>query len=154
MVLSEKYKNAFTETNIILKHLNKNDYNKIPKDVIVAIENNQNENYMFKLNSDLDLSKHELLPETRALLFNIFRDYFTTDSQKERMKKHQQKERERINEIKQEKYPSNIFSNKQIVEDNGASQKENCSLVCQKRASVISKIIDKIKRILFRKKNI
>ena len=154
MVLSEKYKNAFTETNIILKHLNKNDYNKIPKDVIVAIENNQNENYMFKLNSDLDLSKQELLPETRALLFNIFRDYFTTDSQKERMKKHQQKERERINEIKQEKYPSNIFSNKQIVEDNGASQKANCSLVCQKRASVISKIIDKIKRILFRKKNI
>ena len=46
------------------------------------------------------------------------------------------------------------FSNKQIVEDNGASQKETCSLVSQKRASVISKIIDKIKRILFRKKNI
>jgi len=154
MVLSEKYKNAFTETNIILKHLNKNDYNKIPNDVIVSIENNQNENYMFELNSDLDLSKQELLPETRALLFNIFRDYFATDSQKERMKKHQQEERERINSIKQEKYPNDIFSNKQIVEENGAIQKENCSLVCQKSESVISKIINKIKSILFRKKNV
>ena len=104
MVLSEKYKNAFTETNIILKHLNKNDYNKIPNDVIVTIENNQNKNYIFELNEKLDLSKQELLPETRALLFNIFRDYFATDSQKERMEKHQQEERDRLNELKKKKY--------------------------------------------------
>ena len=152
MELSEKNKNAFTETNIILKHLNKKDYNKIPNNVLIAIEKNQNENYKYELNSDLDLSKQEMLPETRALLFNIFRDYFATDSQKERMKKHQQKERERQNTIKQEKYSNDIFSNKQIVEDNGTSQKENCSLVCQKRESVISKIFNKIKNILYRKK--
>ena len=151
MVLSEKYKNAFTETNIILKHLNKNDYNKIPNDVIVTIENNQNKNYIFELNEKLDLSKQELLPETRALLFNIFRDYFATDSQKERMEKHQQEERDRLNELKKKKYSSDIFSNIQIIEDKGVTQKENCSLVCQKKESVILKIIEKIKRFVFRK---
>ena len=153
MDLSEKYKNAFTETNIILKHLNKNDYNKIPNDVIVAIENNQNKNYKFKLNEKLDLSKQKLLPETRALLFNIFKDYFATNSQKERMKKHQYEEREKLNSIKKEKYPSNLFSHKQI-EEIQLEQNENNSLICQKSESVISKIINKIRSILFGKKKL
>ena len=153
MVLSEKYKNAFTETNKILKNLNKKDYNKIPNDVIVAIENNQNKNYIFELNNDLDLSKQELMPETRALLFNIFRDYFATDTQKDRMKKHQQKERERINEIKKKMYSDDLFYNKsEIKDENIKSEKQ--SLICQEKKSTIKKIIDKIKNILFRKKNV
>ena len=40
-----KYKNAYTEVYEIIKQLDKEEYNKIPSEVIKAIEENRNTEY-------------------------------------------------------------------------------------------------------------
>ena len=43
-----KYKNAYTEVYEIIKQLDEEEYNKIPSEVIKAIEENRNTEYEFE----------------------------------------------------------------------------------------------------------
>ena len=72
-----KYKDAYTEVYEILEQLDEEEYNKIPSNVITAIRENRNTEYEFELDEELELKEQELLPETKAILFNIFRDYLS-----------------------------------------------------------------------------
>ena len=92
-------KNAYTEVYTILQALNEKEYNKIPLDIIEAIRENRNTEHKFKLDGNLELEKQVMLPQTKAILFYIFRDYLATPEQKEKIKKMQNEER-RKNEIK------------------------------------------------------
>ena len=106
----DNYSNAFTEVNEILKFLDKDEYNKIPKDTLEVIEENRNKNYQFILNDDLDLQKQKMLPETKAILFNLFRDYLSTPEQKQKIIRMQAEERRRNEEKKIKQYNNiNIF---------------------------------------------
>ena len=106
----DNYSNAFTEVNEILKFLDKDEYNKIPKDTLEVIEENRNKNYQFILNDDLDLQKQKMLPETKAILFNLFRDYLSTPDQKQKIIRMQAEERRRNEEKKIKQYNNiNIF---------------------------------------------
>ena len=89
----QEYGNSFTEVYTILKHLNEKELNKIPKEVLEVIEENRNENYYYNINKDLDLNKQKMLPETKALLFNLFRDYLATPVQKEKIINMQREDR-------------------------------------------------------------
>ena len=77
-----KYKDAYTEVYEILEQLDEEEYNKIPSNVITAIRENRNTEYEFEVDEELELKEQELLPETKAILFNIFRDYLSTPEQK------------------------------------------------------------------------
>ena len=90
-----KYKNAYTEVYEIIKQLDEEEYNKIPSEVIKAIEENRNTEYEFDLDEDIELKDQELLPETKAILFNLFRDYLSTAEQKEKIIKMQAEERQK-----------------------------------------------------------
>ena len=81
-MVSEKYRNAFSEVSIILEHLRKEDYDKISKELIEAIEKNKNNEYKFSLQDDVELKDQNLMPETRAILFNLFYDYYADEKQK------------------------------------------------------------------------
>ena len=88
-----KYKNAYTEVYEIIEQLNEEEYSKIHPQVIKAIEENRNTEYEFELDEDIELKDQELLPETKAILFNLFRDYLSTPEQKEKIIKMQAEER-------------------------------------------------------------
>ena len=83
-----KYKDAYTEVYEILEQLDEEEYNKIPSNVITAIRENRNTEYEFEVDEELELKEQELLPETKAILFNIFRDYLSTPEQKEKIINH------------------------------------------------------------------
>ena len=66
-MIPSRYRNAYKEVYIILSYLDEDDYNKIPLEVIDAIENNMNEEYEYYMNEDIDLSNQQmLLINTRA----------------------------------------------------------------------------------------
>ena len=65
-------RNAYTEVYTILQELSEEEYNKIPLEVIEAIRTNRNEEYEYELNYELQLKEHQMLPETKAILFNLF----------------------------------------------------------------------------------
>ena len=85
-------KNAYAEVYAILEDLNEEEYNKIPTEIIETIKRNRNKEYNYELNDELELKDHQMLPETKAILFNLFRDYIATAVQKEKIKRMQNEE--------------------------------------------------------------
>lgn len=93
------FKDAYSEVYTILQYLEENDKSKIPNDVLQAIDENRNKDYIFKYDEYTDLMNQDLMPETKAILFNLFRDYLADSRQKEIIIKMQRDEKRR-NEVK------------------------------------------------------
>lgn len=137
-----KYKNAYTEVYEIIKQLDEEEYNKIPSEVIKAIEENRNTEYEFDLDEDIELKDQELLPETKAILFNLFRDYLSTAEQKEKIIKMQAVERQKNERKKIEQYHSDLFANKQINRD----IKEAHIALIEYKGNMFKKIFNRIRQ--------
>ncbi len=143
MVIENRYANAFAEVYEILKYLDKNEYKKISLDLIETIKNNRNTNYVYTIKSDKKLKEQKMLPETKAILFNIFRDYLSTEEQKQKIKKWQLEDLRRLEEEKKKKYNTVVFFNKN-VQDTVVSRIGN-ELIEIKEQSLWKKIINRIK---------
>ena len=137
-----KYKNAYTEVYEIIEQLNEEEYNKIPPQVIKAIEENRNTEYEFELEEDIELKDQELLPETKAILFNLFRDYLSTPEQKEKIIKMQAEERLKNEQKKQEQYNSDVFVNKQKKQP----IKEEHTELIEYKENIFKRIFNKIRQ--------
>lgn len=103
---------AYTEVLEIISHFSEEEYNKIPKEKIEYYENNKDDNYFFKINPNIDLSKQNISQEANTILVLLFRDFFATDKQKEILNKLLLQNEQKLEEEKRKKYdPSNIFKN-------------------------------------------
>lgn len=145
-------RNAYKEVYTILQDLNEEEYNKIPHEVIETIKENSNEEYEFVLNDELELKEQLLLPETKAILFNLFRNYLATPVQKEKILKMQSEERKKVEEKKKQNYTNvDIFkTNKhEDIEEEETNNKE-VHLVQIKKEGFFRKLINKIK-VFFKK---
>ena len=106
------HKNAYTEVYTILQELNEEEYNKIPPEVTQTIEANRNEDYEYFLDDELELKDQPMLPETKAILFNLFRNYLATPEQKAKIIRMQNEARQKNEIKKQQIYSNNVFANK------------------------------------------
>ena len=136
-------KNAYTEVYTILQDLNEEEYNKIPPEVIKTIEENRNEDYEYELDDELKLKDQPMLPETKAILFNLFRDYLATPEQKAKIIRMQNEERQK-NELKKQKiYNTDVFANKlkeKLTVNNDATMH-----IVEYKESIFKRILNKIK---------
>lgn len=96
MIITKDYQNALTEVYEILNTLEIDEFNKIPEDIISAIKENRNLDYDYKIDDGIDLKEQQMLPETKAILFNLYRDYLVSSEQKEKIKKIQTEERKKL----------------------------------------------------------
>ena len=135
------YNNAFTEVYEILNCLDEEEVNKIPEEVRNVIEKNRNLDYNYEVNYDEDLSNQPMLTETKAILFNLFRDYLSNPEQKQKILKMQQEERIENEQHKQEKYNKNIFEEKK--ETNKTEKLE----ITEYKESFINKAWNYIKKL-------
>ena len=143
-----KYANAYTEVYEILSCLNKEEYSKIPQELIEVFE--ENRNYEYEVNDEQELSKQPMLKETKAILLNIFRDYLATPEQSQKIKQWLQADREYLEKQNKEKYSSNVFENR-IKKENVNIEKSNTLLPIEfKRKTIFQKIIDKLRKIIKR----
>ena len=139
--------NAYTEVYTILQDLDDEEYEKIPPEVIEALDKNRNKDYEFELDDELELKEHELLPETKAILFNLFRDYLSTPEQKEKIIKMQKEEREKLELEKKQKYSTQLFNKKEEPLKNNIIE-ETKDIVVYKNIKWYQKIFSFIKKIL------
>lgn len=144
----ENGKNSYTEVYTILQDLDNEEYNKIPPVLIKTLEENMNKDYEYELDDDLELKDHKMLPETKAILFNLFRDYLATSEQKQKIIKMQNEERAKNELKKQQKYETDIFKNKKVEQQANAIQDEKS--LTKYKENIFQKIINKIKK-LFKK---
>lgn len=141
--------NAYTEVYTILQDLSQEDYNKIPPEVIEAIKQNRNLNYNYELDEDLELKEQPMLPQTKAILFNLFRDYLSTPEQKEKIIKMQNEERQKKELKKKQQYNIDVFETKQ-KENPTQTEKETVQLIKYKE-NIFKKILNKIIKFFIKK---
>ena len=141
-------KNAYAEVYTILQELNEEEYNKIPPEVIETIEANRNEEYEYELDNELELKDEPMLPETKAILFNLFRDYLATPEQKAKIIRMQNEARQKNELKKQQMYNIDVFANRQ-KEDKVQTNSEKTQIVKYKE-NIFKRILNKIKRFFSR----
>ena len=147
-------KNAYTEVYTILEDLNEEEYKKIPPEVIDTIRLNRNEEYFYELDEDLELKEQPMLPETKAILFNLFRDYLSTQEQKAKIIRMQNEERQKNELRKQRQYNVDVFANKQkqnIEQKEEYKEKSTETQLNIYKENIFKRILNKIKSFFIRK---
>lgn len=142
-------KNAYAEVYTILQELNEEEYNKIPLKVIKTIEANRNEEYEYELDDELELKDQPMLPETKAILFNLFRDYLATPEQKAKVIRMQNEARQKNELKKQQMYNTDVFANK--PKENLTANNNETMQIVQYKESVFTRILNKIKSFFIKK---
>ena len=100
------YKKALVEVDAVLSCLDYNEYKKIPTNIINAIENNKDEEYMYEYDEELEYEDWSLMPETKAILYNIFKQYLATEEQRKYLQQKERLENYKIESEKIKKYNS------------------------------------------------
>lgn len=147
-----EYANAYSEVLEILNHIPKSDYDKIPNNMIELFTTNQNKEYIFSYDVNKTLNEQNVSKKAKTIIAILFRDYWATEHQKEKILAKEKYDLEQIENKKREKYSSdNIFKNQDIKEDkaNEIIQSQEVQMV-EYKETFFTKFMNWIKRILKR----
>lgn len=149
-------RNAYTEVYTILQDLDEEEYNKIPPEVIETLDTNRNKEYEYFLDDELELKDQPMLPETKAILFNLFRDYLATPEQRTKIIKMQNEARQKNELKKQQMYNTDVFANKSInkttkVDENEVEANNEEKQIVIYKENIFKRILNKIKSLFMKK---
>lgn len=146
--MSNNYEKAYTEVLEILKYLPKEEYEKIPEERIEFFKNNCAKDYSFKFDISKTLEEQKFLKETNSIIIILFRDYFATDKQKEKLQKILLENERKYQEKQKEIYnPDKLFEkpNTMKIENETQNNKTaNMQLIEVKNESKLRLIFEKI----------
>mgnify|MGYP004471381333 FL=1 len=139
-----KYANAYSEVLEILKYIPLEDYNKIPKNKIELFKTNANNDYSFNYNPSKTLEEQEVSKIAKGIIAILFRDYWATESQRNKILTKQNYDKMKLEGEKKSKYnPNNLFKNKKIIEEKITTKE-----MIKYKENIFKNIIIKIKRLL------
>lgn len=149
----KQYKMAFKEVLVILNFIPKEDYDKIPKDIISILQKFQDNTYKYNLDFDKEFKEQNILDETKAILANFYRDYWSTIDEKRKIVDRENIERLRVEEEKRKKYnPDQIFrtnnARKNMNKSENSSNNIEKNLVVIEKESIWKVLVKKIKKFL------
>ena len=105
-----QYKMALKELLVILKYIPKTDYEKIPEEVLKAIDINADHTYNFNIDEKKSIKDQKISELTKAMLENFYRDYWVTNIEKNKIMEEEKIKRKEIEDEKRIKYnPNDIF---------------------------------------------
>ena len=145
-----KYANAYSEVLEILKYIPVDDYNKIPKTKIELFKMNANNDYRFNYTPSKTLDEQKVSKIAKGIIAILFRDYWATDIQREKIINSQKYYRIKLEEEKRKKYNTNIFQDrnnnkhKKYIEENISTNEVS---MVEYKEPLFRKIINKIKEI-------
>lgn len=144
--MTNVYKKAFTEVYEILNYLDKDDYNKISKNIINALKENRDSEYNFFVDESIPFYEQNLLEETKAILFNVYRDYLANSEMKDKIIKFQREEENISEKLKYKEYKyNNIFEKKQVHQINNNILKDQQINLIKYKSNIFTRIIKRIK---------
>lgn len=150
-MLKENYACAYREVIEILRYTAQEDVDKIPSEKIMLWLDNMKEDYDFKIDTEKTLSEQNISKEARAILANIFKQYWATDYQRERIEEKEKYDMEQLEKEKYEKYnPNDIFKNRKQNILQEEIESDSVEMV-EYKESIFKRITDKIKGIFNRK---
>ena len=143
-MVSNNYKKSFVEVQAVLNCLDIDDYKKVPIDIINALEENKDKNYKYDYDESLEYNSWNLMAETKAILYNLYKNYLATEEQRKVLIEKEKNELYKIEEAKKKKYSTEIFNDKNEISSN--------ILIKNKEEILLKKIINKILSF-FKKEN-
>ena len=84
-MITKEYAMAYREVVEILKYVPDEDVKKIPKEKLEFYKSNMDNEYNYKLDMTKEFEEQKMSDTTKAILANIFRDYWANPYQKERI---------------------------------------------------------------------
>lgn len=149
--MEKKYARAYTEVLEILKHIPKDELERIPKSELQFYEDNCDKNYKYEYNLDLAVDKQAISKEANTVIVALYMNYFANEKQKgiiEKILKQNSIEEEKAKSVK---YDVNKIFEKNKNDQVRANKSENLPVdISNNQDSFIKKIINKIKS-LFKK---
>ena len=148
-MITKEYAMAYKEVVEILKYVPNKDVQKIPEEKLEFYRTNMDKEYNYQLDLTKEFEEQEMSDITKAILANIFRDYWATPHQKERIEAKEKYDLKKLEEGKRKKYnPDNLFKEKKEE-----AVIENTNLQIEiKKETFFEKLINFIKG-LFNKNN-
>lgn len=141
--------NVYSEVLGILNNLPQAALRNIPAEILENIRKNCNNEYIFKYDIYKSLNEQNVLEGTKTMIAILFRDYWATDEQKEKIFLKEKADRLKIEEEKKSKYNvDDLFKKSKVIEETV----EEKSLVELKKEPFYKIIFNKIKKILNIKK--
>lgn len=145
--MEDNYPKAYREVVEVLKYLPQESIDKIPKDMIDMFKAKMDKEYMFTIDENKSFEEQNLLRETKAILANIFRDYWATPYQKEKIEAKENYDRQKAEEEKRKKYdPNDIFKNNKTVIQNDKIDETNLPIEIKKE-KFWDKLVNFIKKL-------
>ena len=138
---TNNYSKAYVEVLELINYLPISEYRKIPKEKIEFYKNNLDKSYNFKINPNIDLQKQNFSVEAKAIILNLFMDYFSTEEKKQQIKNILASNQMKREDEKRKLYnPNDIFKNR-----NNCIPKENLPLqTIPKNKNILKIIFNKI----------
>ena len=148
--MENNYPKAYKEVIEILSFVPKESVDKIPQTMIDTFKAKMDKEYDFKVDINKSFEEQELLDETKAILANIFRDYWATPYQKEKIEAKERYDRKKSEESKRKQYnPDEIFKKRQ-TSDESIKDKEDLNNnfpIEVKKKNFYEKIINFFKKL-------
>lgn len=145
--MENNYPKAYKEVIEILKYVPKESVDKIPQTMLDTFNSKMDNSYNFSIDINKSFEEQELLEETKAILANIFRDYWATPYQKERIQAKERYDRQKIEEEKRANCNYDIFKKESKIE-NKENEVNNSNLPVEiKKEKFYEKIIKFFKKI-------
>jgi hypothetical protein len=132
-VIKIQKNSAYTQVLEILNYIRIEDYYKVPKELICALEANKDNETNFKYNKEKDFLDQNVSQEAKLILAVFFKRYWATDGQKEKIRIYEINKLSEIEEEKKKIYPQNIISDK-IVEEKIEERKRNQLAVIENKS--------------------
>ena len=144
-MVTTEYKIAYSEILEILKHISKKEQEKVPSNMIEMFKANASENSNFAYNPKKTLQEQNVSEIAISIIAILYRDYWATKEQRQKILNFQNREREKY---KAEKYDvNNIFKKKNEIKPVIVTAEEYPVIV--KKQNFIQRIIGKIKNLIF-----
>lgn len=145
----KEYSIACTEVLTILKYISKDNYEKIPKEVIEVLEKTKDTTYYYSIDFSKGFDQQNITETSKAILANFYRDYWATEEERKDIIQKEQYERNKIEEEKNIKYSTdNIFKDKYIQEKKEIEQENRLVKYKEDRKNIFIKIINYLKNII------
>lgn len=117
-MVNNNYSIAYSEVLEILKYIPLKDYRKIPREKIELFKLNADKNHVFNYNPRKTLDEQNVSKTTKGIIAIMFRDYWATPNQREKIIKKQNSLRKEIEIKKLGKYDVDVFKIKKNVIQN------------------------------------
>ena len=153
-IKKDAYKRAYKELNEIFKTFSEDELKKIPSTFIANVQKEMDNDYKFELDKNKDLVHQELMPETKALIVQIYSKYLAPENEKEMWEKY---DKFCINEIEKQKHeqynPDHFLKNRDTKTSVEPKEEiQSTAIIEYKKENIFTQIINKIKSF-FRKHN-